>query len=132
MVLKGTLVVFGTASLSVGIFHQAASERLGPGQIVRGSRSFRGSFCCPLSGYVALLSQPSGQRLYHRTRSTLELTARADLADHEIAQELTDVGKDVLGAEDLAELAMLITFGVIEAVEECGVALRQCLVWRSC
>jgi hypothetical protein len=52
-----------------------------------------------------------------RARGELELCAGADLTDHEVTQKLTYAGKDLLGAEDLAELSVLITFRVVETIE---------------
>jgi hypothetical protein len=46
----------------------------------------------------------------------------------EVAQELADIGKNLPGSEDLAELAVRITFGVVQPVEEFGIDFQKSLV----
>ena len=46
----------------------------------------------------------------------------------EVAQELADIGKNLPGSEDLAELAVCITFGVVQPVEEFGIGFQKSLV----
>src|ERR1700738_3561309 len=46
----------------------------------------------------------------------------------EVAQELADIGKHLPGSEDLAELAVCITFGVVQPVEEFGIGFQKSLV----
>ena len=46
----------------------------------------------------------------------------------EVAQEFADIGKNLPGSEDLAELAVRITFGVVQPVEEFGIDFQKSLV----
>jgi hypothetical protein len=46
----------------------------------------------------------------------------------EVAQEFADIGKNLPGSEDLAELAVRITFGVVQPVEEFGIGFQKSLV----
>ena len=50
----------------------------------------------------------------------------------EVAQEFADIGKNLPGSEDLAELAVCITFGVVQPVEEFGIGFQKSLVSDGC
>lgn len=46
----------------------------------------------------------------------------------EVALEFADIGTNLPGSEDLAELAVRITFGVVQPVEEFGIGFQKSLV----
>jgi len=78
-----------------------------------------------VGAHVALLVEPARQLLGHRPGRAQELLGGPDLSDHEVAEELTEVADDVLGAEEVAEGVLVASVkgllpapvvGLVEAV----------------
>jgi hypothetical protein len=66
---------------------------------------------------IVVLREPLRQLLHDGAGCPQCIGASHDLADHEVVQKLTDILENMLGAERIAELAMLLSLGVEELVE---------------
>src|SRR5258705_347361 len=74
---------------------------------------------------IVMLREPLRQLLHDGAGCPQCIGASHDLADHEVVQKLTDILENMLGAENIAELAMLLSLGVEELVEARSLELAE-------
>src|SRR5258708_33677927 len=72
-----------------------------------------------------MLREPLRQLLHDGAGCPQCIGASHDLAVHEVVQKLTDILENMLGAEHIAELAMLLSLGVEELVEASSIELAE-------